>query len=334
MCPYSERSRDRPLAQPPVRICRGRYGPGRDSTRSFLGGGQGLGPPPASLNRTARLCTDMARSGRVDIPVGFGGLAEQRDEGRGDLQHGCRWPFEGRTLPPVRCKVTLANMYKSPPGQAVPLLCAEELVELESFGQTLHRPAGHIFIREGEETDFALLIQKGHVKVVVGKPPRTVAIRCNGEMVGEMAAVRRRPRSASVIALDDVQVLRLPADEWLKFLYKNPRAMHAQLLAVDERLEQATRKIVDSDLAVEQRLAKALIELVESGIGEPNEGSVVLRFSQQDLATLTGSSLDSVKKIVRAFKNSRIIGTGRQTTIVLDLAFLRKIADGKLTAAP
>ncbi len=226
------------------------------------------------------------------------------------------------------------NMDQFPFEQVARLLCTEELVVLESIGQTLHRPAGHIFISEGEETDFALLIQKGHVKVVVGKPPRTVAIRRSGEIVGEMAAIRRKPRSASVIALDDVQVLRLPADEWLKFLYNHPRAMHAQLLAVDERLEQATRKIADSDLAVEQRLAKALIELVESGVGEPNEGNVVLRFSQQDLATLTGSSLDSVKKIVRAFRNSRIIGTGRQTTIVLDLAFLRKIADGKLTASP
>jgi CRP/FNR family transcriptional regulator, cyclic AMP receptor protein len=225
------------------------------------------------------------------------------------------------------------NMDRFHSGQEISLLSAEELVVLESIGQTLHRPAGHIFISEGEETDFALLIQKGHVKVVVGKPPRTIAIRGNGEMVGEMAAVRRKPRSASVIALNAIQVLRLPADEWLKFLYDHPRAMHAQLFAVEERLEQATRKIADSDLAVEQRLAKALIELVESDVGEPNEGGVVLRFGQQDLATLIGSSVDSVKKSVRVLRNSRVIGTGRQTTIVLDLALLRKIADGKLTVA-
>jgi CRP/FNR family cyclic AMP-dependent transcriptional regulator len=145
--------------------------------------------------------------------------------------------------------------------------------------------------------------------------------------------VRRKPRSASVVALDDVRVLRVSADEWMKFLYRHPRAMHAQLVAVDERLEQATRKIVDSDLAVEQRLAKALIELTESGIGETSERGVVLRFSQQDLATLIGSSLESVKKVVRAFKSRQIIETGRYTMILLDNALLRDVANGKLTAA-
>jgi hypothetical protein len=31
------------------------------------------------------------------------------------------------------------------------------------------------------------------------------------------------------------------------------------MFAADERLDQATRKIVESDLAIEQRLAKALV---------------------------------------------------------------------------
>ena len=62
-----------------------------------------------------------------------------------------------------------------------------------------------------------------------------------------------------------------------------------------ERTEQATRKIVESELAVEQQLAKALIELTDSGIGEhTSEGAVVLRLSQQDLAAMIGA-----KKLTR-----------------------------------
>lgn len=203
---------------------------------------------------------------------------------------------------------------------------------LESIGRVINRPAGHIFIIQGEETDFALLIRKGHVKVVVGKPPRIVAIRGPGEIVGEMAAIRQKPRSASIIALDEVEVLHLPAGDWLRFLYEHPRAMHAQLVAVDERLDQATRKIVESDLAIEQRLAKALVELVDSGVGRRGADGVVLRFSQQDLATLTGASLDSAKKIIRTLKEGRLIGTGRQTLVIRDVAALGEIADGNRTA--
>jgi CRP-like cAMP-binding protein len=148
-----------------------------------------------------------------------------------------------------------------------------------------------------------------------------------------MAAVRRKPRSASVIAFDDVEALYLPAARWLRFLYDHPRAMHAQLFASDERLDQATRKIVESDLAIEQRLAKALVELEDSGLGTHDEEGVVLRLSQQDLAALTGASLDSVKKIIRGFKSRDVVGTGRGTMIILNSAALRDIARGDLTAS-
>jgi CRP/FNR family transcriptional regulator, cyclic AMP receptor protein len=206
------------------------------------------------------------------------------------------------------------------------------LLVLESVGRVINRSAGHVFVHEGEETDFALLIRKGHVKVVMGKPPRIVAIRGPGEIVGEMAAIRQKPRSGSIIALDEVEVLYLPAGEWLRFLYKHPRALHAQLVAVYERLDQATRKIVESDLASEQRLAKALVELVDSGIGRRGEDGVVLRVSQQDLATLTGASLDSIKKIIRTLKDGQLIATGRQTLIIRDVVTLVEIADGNRTA--
>src|SRR5690349_16742654 len=109
-----------------------------------------------------------------------------------------------------------------------PLLTAEELVELESIGKPYTRPAGHTFIHpDDEDTEFALLIQKGHVMVVAGNPARLIAIRRSGEIVGEMGPIRKQPRTASVIALDEVRVLHLPALAWLKFLYAHPRAMHA-----------------------------------------------------------------------------------------------------------
>ncbi|MBV9012623.1 MAG: Crp/Fnr family transcriptional regulator [Pseudonocardiales bacterium] len=208
------------------------------------------------------------------------------------------------------------------------------MLVLESVGRVINRPVGHIFFSEGEGADFALLIRKGHVKVVMGKPPRIVAIRGPGEIVGEVAPIRHKPRSGSVIALDEVEVLHLPAAEWLRFLYENPRAMHAQLVAADERLDQAARKIIESDLAIEQRLAKALVELVDSGVGEHRGEGVILRFSQQDLATLTGASLDSVKKIIRTLKDEKLIGTGRQTLVIHDVPTLIEIADGNRTASP
>ncbi len=215
-----------------------------------------------------------------------------------------------------------------------PLLTKGELGALEAYGKTIRRQPGETLFHEGEQTDFALLIQEGHVKVMVGKPPRTVAIRTRGEFVGEMAAVRKAPRSATVIAFSEVKALFLPANKWLQFLYEHPRAMHAQLIASEERTEQATKKIVESDLAIERQLAKAFVELVEIEFGIPGAEGIELRLSQLDLASLIGASkLHSVKKVIRTFKEAKLISTSRQVTTLLDPEVLRDIANGDTTAS-
>ncbi|SDN72876.1 Crp/Fnr family transcriptional regulator [Allokutzneria albata] len=213
-----------------------------------------------------------------------------------------------------------------------PLLTSEDLLRLEEVGTVLRRQEGHVFIQEGEDTSFALLIRKGHVKVVVGEPGRIVAVRGPGDVVGEMAAFRRKPRSASVVALGEVEVLHLPASAWLEFMYANPRAMHAQIFAADERLEQATKKVAESELAVEQRLAKALVELMGTGLGKQVSAGVEFRLGQADLASLTGASLDSVKKVIRAFKENGILTTGRQSLAVRDREALEAISCGNRIA--
>ncbi|WP_165964516.1 Crp/Fnr family transcriptional regulator [Actinomadura sp. KC216] len=214
-----------------------------------------------------------------------------------------------------------------------PLLTGEETLWLEANGQTLRRSAGHVFFEEGEEADFVLLIREGHVLVSVGRPKRVLAVRGPNELVGEMAPLRGGLRSGSVEAIGDVEVLLISAARWIEFLQAHPRAALAQIAAMDARLEHATRKIVESELAVERRLALALMELLDSGLGQDGDQGIVLRISQQGLAEFAGASLDSVKKTVRTFKSASIVGTARQKMIILDRDALREIAAGERTAS-
>lgn len=168
-----------------------------------------------------------------------------------------------------------------------------------------------------------------------GRPPRIIDIRGPGDIVGEMAVIRRKPRMASIIAFDEVEALYLPGATWLRFLYDHPRAMHALLVMTDDMADRATMKNVESELAIEQQLAKRLIELTDCGLGEPaGDGTIVLRLSQQDLAALIGAKkLDSVKKIIARFKAAGIVGTGRQAITIVQPATLRDVADGNLTVS-
>jgi CRP/FNR family transcriptional regulator, cyclic AMP receptor protein len=215
----------------------------------------------------------------------------------------------------------------------VRVLVDEELIELEAIGHVVHRSSGQPFFLEGEVGDFALLIRRGHVKVVHGTPPHIIDVRGAGEIVGEMGVIRKKPRMASVIAFTDVEALYLPGSAWLDFLYAHPRAMHAMLIMADEMVERGARKNVESELAIERQLAKRLIELTEAGLGESVDGgSVMMRLSQQDVAALIGArKLDSVKKIIARLKTAGILATGRQAITIVRLDTLRAIADGNLT---
>jgi CRP/FNR family cyclic AMP-dependent transcriptional regulator len=226
------------------------------------------------------------------------------------------------------------------PGQ--PLFTEGELASLvklieERTGrpvQSIRRGHGHTFFLEGEPGDFALLIQKGHVKVLMGTPSRIVAVRDPGEVVGEMAALSGEGlRSASIVAWNEVEVLALPGEMLWEFLGDHPRAMRALFSVTAERTAQASRKIVESELAVKQQLAKEIIELVDKGIGhKADDGTVILNsVTQEDLASLVGTKkIDSVKKVIRQLKDAEIIVTGRQMITIIDLPALRSVSTGEL----
>lgn len=238
-------------------------------------------------------------------------------------------PARRSLLPLARYRSILSNVDDGDLGEDIPLLIEDEMAYLEGVGTPLRRHAGHTFMREGERSDFVLLIKKGTVQVTAGDPARIVAFRGAGEITGEMGVIRHKRRSANVIAWDEVDVVHISDTEWRKFLVKYPRAAIAQLADAEDRIDEATTKIVDSDFAVEYRLAKALVELVDRGLADTNGTTRTIRLSQDDIASLTRSSVVSVKKVLKIFKESNIISTGRLTVTIHNMDQLTNIASGK-----
>jgi len=74
-------------------------------------------------------------------------------------------------------------------------------------------PAGAVIFRETEAGERMYVIQRGRVRLsrrfVSGE--RTLATLGAGEFFGEMAILNDRPRSATAVAVDDVQVMELDA---------------------------------------------------------------------------------------------------------------------------
>lgn len=96
-------------------------------------------------------------------------------------------------------------------------------LEITQFNKILKsRPVkkGEVIIAEGEEGDAMFIIKSGLFEVRKGRGTneKIIALLHPGEHFGEMALIDRLPRSASVVAMSDGELLVLPKDQFLKVL--------------------------------------------------------------------------------------------------------------------
>src|SRR5512147_2106713 len=82
---------------------------------------------------------------------------------------------------------------------------------------------GSVIFREGEEGEEMYIIQKGKVRVskdFSGKP-HVVSILEKGDFFGEMAIVDRIRRTATVTAIDSVELLAFDREGLVNMITKN-----------------------------------------------------------------------------------------------------------------
>jgi DNA-binding NtrC family response regulator len=121
-------------------------------------------------------------------------------------------------------------------------LPAGDLDRLLSRSQLSDFPPGAALIAEGERGDKVFVLTRGNVAIRLGlsdDEQRVVAIRGAGDWVGELAIADDRPRSASVIAQEDVSAVVIPRDAFLEVVGGFPAAALDLVRVVSARLRQS-----------------------------------------------------------------------------------------------
>jgi len=96
-------------------------------------------------------------------------------------------------------------------------------------------------VREGDEGEELVVIAEGDVKVVrgVGSDMREIKRYRAGDHVGELALLRRQPRSATVLAgAEGVRGLVISGEGLRAILAERPEAAMAMLATLAERISQ------------------------------------------------------------------------------------------------
>jgi CRP-like cAMP-binding protein len=152
-----------------------------------------------------------------------------------------------------------------------------------------------------------------------------LALRGPGELIGEMAALGAGRRTATAIALEEVEAGFLRGSALVGFLREHPDAGIVVIRMIVRRLADATRDVVD--LATQDsvgRLAKRLVDLsAEHGKVGSGGAQIELALTQDELARWTGATRETVSRALRLMRQLGWVTTNRKTITVLDPGALR-----------
>ena len=200
--------------------------------------------------------------------------------------------------------------------------------------RTVADPATYIrgtrIFSEGEPSAFALIIEDGWVKVASGSSKDTetaLALRRSGDLVGESASADR-PRSATVITLNEVHALKIPAPRFSTLLNEFPDMDQAlQRTHWDRRIESDQKRLDVRKINSGRRLAQLFLELAEC-VPETDEHGVVLDIplSQDEFGQLICASTGTVERTLHNWRERGIVATSYRRHLLRDLPALRRIA--------
>jgi CRP/FNR family cyclic AMP-dependent transcriptional regulator len=198
--------------------------------------------------------------------------------------------------------------------EVIPLFTGLKREALEPLCAGAHRvtlSAGEILFQQGDPGETMYLIEEGRVTVYThGADNQEIVLDILGpdQVIGELALLDGKPRSATVRALTDCQLLALDRGPFMAHLRQNPEtAIHLlDYLSgnLRQRVLQAEAASVSDSTA---RLAQVLLFLAErNGAIEP--GLVTSALHIKDLAAAIGTSEEWVSQMLNEWCRDGIIG--------------------------
>jgi CRP/FNR family cyclic AMP-dependent transcriptional regulator len=201
---------------------------------------------------------------------------------------------------------------------------------LRQDGQLRRFRRGHTLFTEGDRAERVFLIERGWVLISCASPEGreiVLGLRGRGDIIGELSTLDGEPRSATALAVDDVDAT-VASGATLTRALKDAGAARELIGVLAIRLRDADRKRLEfAVLDTLGRVAARLLELSD-GFGQEigNEISIDLPLSQEQLASWCGASREATVKALATLRSLSCISTGRQSLVIHDIAALRRHA--------
>jgi CRP/FNR family transcriptional regulator, cyclic AMP receptor protein len=177
----------------------------------------------------------------------------------------------------------------------------------------IHLETGQMLFVADDPGDGCYRIEKGLLKVSIvsgSGDERILAILGPGAIVGELAVLDGLPRSASVLALRDTELLFVSKAKFDQYAHNHPELYQQLLMLLASRLRDTNDVIAaESFLPLRGRVAVTLLELAEHFGESVGEDRIMIRqnLRQPDLAAMAGIARENLNRILVDWKRRKLI---------------------------
>ena len=201
-------------------------------------------------------------------------------------------------------------------------LPAEAISRINGLFHDRDASVGESIYFEGDEATHLYLVAMGKVKLIRVAPGREVLLDIlhGGEYFGTLSIFGGTVYAETAVAQTDCCILQISAGDFERILSEYPDVIRKVLEAVGGRLAESQEVVKQlSVYTAEQRIASALLRLAHK-LGEARGPAVLIQlpFSRQDLAAMTGTTTETVSRVMSHFAEEGWVKSGRKWVTLTD----------------
>ncbi len=184
-----------------------------------------------------------------------------------------------------------------------------------------HRKNAEI-LSENDRTDDVFFILAGAVRInsISAKGREVIYSECSaGNIFGEFSAIDGLPRSASVQALTDCTLARMPAAAFFNLLHSNAPVATKLVELLVAKIRKTSQQVFEvAALSLRERLRRELLRLAASG--EKVGRTVVIKPAptHQEIASHLGSHREAVTREFHRLELEGLLEVRRRQICILD----------------
>jgi CRP-like cAMP-binding protein len=211
-------------------------------------------------------------------------------------------------------------------------LAAHDLHTIAQEAVVRHYAKGQTIFEQQAPSDAFYTIASGRVKIFKMLPTgkdMILEIFGAGDPLGAVAAYDGRPFPASAVALEDTVCIVIPRAAFFRLLEQHPSLVRGLMLGLTIRLVELTNRLAQlSGSRIEPRFARLFLKLAgEMGRQERGGTFIPLPLSRQELADMTGTTIETGIRIMSRWGKEEVVRTEKDGFVVLDRQTLEAMAD-------